>query len=107
MYVSEPPCGDSSLLYKSDSEQDFHWTGAKARDQVAQGQDSGITRLKSGRSDIASEMRSESMSCSDKIMIWNIVGLQGPLLGRILARPIYLSTIVVESGSSTTAMQAG
>jgi hypothetical protein len=31
LYVSEAPCGDSSMLYKNESESDFHWTGAKAQ----------------------------------------------------------------------------
>jgi len=34
----------------------------------------GITRIKSGRSDMTDEQRSLSMSCSDKIMMWNSVG---------------------------------
>lgn len=52
--------------------------------------------MKSGRSDIIDCDRSESMSCSDKILLWNMVGIQGPLLGLITKKPIYLTSIVIE-----------
>lgn len=52
MYITEPPCGDASLLFKSEDLADFHWTGAKAKNQEDQAKEIGITWLKSGRSDI-------------------------------------------------------
>lgn len=36
-----------------------------------------------------------SMTCSDKITLWNSVGIQGSLLSHLLAKPIYLSTITI------------
>lgn len=35
------------------------------------------------------------MSCSDKLAVWNSVGLQGALLSRVLEEPVYLCSITV------------
>lgn len=35
------------------------------------------------------------VSCSDKILQWNVVGLQGALLASLLAEPIYLRSITI------------
>jgi len=78
---------------------DVHRTGAKCvpgqqkQDALAPGLNyhvTGVLRTKPGRGE-----RTLSMSCSDKLMKWNAVGVQGALLAHFLSSPIYFQSVIV------------
>ncbi|KAH9512593.1 tRNA-specific adenosine deaminase 1 [Bulinus truncatus] len=50
----------------------------------------GALRTKPGRGE-----RTESMSCSDKFLRWNVLGCQGALISMFLVEPIYFTSIVI------------
>ena len=78
--------------------KDIYRTGAKCvptgkQDPNQDGEDyhiTGVLRTKPGRGE-----RTLSMSCSDKIMKWCTLGLQGGLLSSFLESPIYLTSIII------------
>ena len=51
----------------------------------------GVLRTKPGRADSPPTL---SMSCSDKIAAWNVLGIQGALASRLL-RPVYIDRVVI------------
>ncbi|XP_006860219.1 PREDICTED: tRNA-specific adenosine deaminase 1 [Chrysochloris asiatica] len=77
---------------------DVHRTGAKSvpgeagdsREAGAAYHQAGLLRVKPGRGD-----RTSSMSCSDKLARWNVLGCQGALLMHFLEQPIYLTAVVI------------
>lgn len=54
----------------------------------------GVIRTKPGRGD-----PTLSVSCSDKLSRWNIMGVQGALLSLIIDKPIYLESIIISKDS--------
>ncbi|XP_038070034.1 tRNA-specific adenosine deaminase 1-like [Patiria miniata] len=83
--------------FSSGACQDIHRTGAKCvpggpQDLLLSGADYhtvGLLRLKPGRGD-----STLSMSCSDKMAKWNVVGWQGALLSHFLARPVHMTAVI-------------
>ena len=124
LYISKPPCGDATLFTRADAGGHRDPTeGGKCkpywnpkfrkekkmgllRKKIESGQGNVLLsshnvqsweKLKFPGSALSSASPNErlaTMSCSDKILKWNTLGLQGALLSRIM-EPVYLSAVVI------------
>ncbi|CAD5118259.1 DgyrCDS6981 [Dimorphilus gyrociliatus] len=105
MFCSRTPCGDASIIPKQEEEPeakrpklDIHRTGAKCvpgepMDERASGMGYHVTcslRTKPGRGH-----PTRSLSCSDKIAKWCLIGLQGAIMMHFFDLPLYIHAIVL------------
>lgn len=108
-FTTHLPCGDASISQHAEAgppeakksrleerifEDGFenYYTGARLispQHQDSMAQISGI-RTKPGRG-----VRTLSVSCSDKLFKWNLIGIQGALLSTLIADPIYLKSFTL------------
>ena len=81
LFVNKIPCGDACIQLGSKKESRLRFRKIAGEGNVL---------------NTEGDLSNFKMCCSEKIALWNVVGVQGAHLSQFLNRPVYLSTILVK-----------
>ena len=104
LYISTSPCGDGRIFSPKEvsaSTQDSHPGRANrglARAKIEAGEGTVLVppNVIQTWDGILQSERLYTMSCSDKLARWNILGIQGSLLS-LYIQPVYFSSVIIGS----------
>lgn len=94
-YVSTLPCGNASAHLFRNGDESVNFTGGlrRGRDDV---RTDALLRTKPGRRDAPASI---SMSCSDKMCMWNTLGIQGAIMSHWV-EPIRVKSLTICNGDA-------
>ncbi|GMR39873.1 hypothetical protein PMAYCL1PPCAC_10068, partial [Pristionchus mayeri] len=97
LFISTAPCGDGRVYqFGGKKSKDYRNVG-RLRHKIEDGEGTVLGEKDDEQLSIDSFMmgqRLRTMSCSDKVLKWNVMGLQGSLLSHFL-HPVYLSSLTL------------
>ena len=110
LFISTAPCGDGALFTPRESSQTYEGTASRDHAPLYTSKQQGLlrTKVEDGEGTIPVDSndgpqtwdgilrgnRLRTMSCTDKICKWNVLGMQGALLSHII-EPIYLESLTL------------
>uniref|UniRef100_A0A3Q1ILU0 Adenosine deaminase RNA specific B2 (inactive) n=1 Tax=Anabas testudineus TaxID=64144 RepID=A0A3Q1ILU0_ANATE len=105
MYVSSSPCGDARLNCPYETTAAHHSRRFRCHLRVKVNGGEGTLPVTARRAnqkwdDVSTQKPFVTMSCTDKMAKWSVVGLQGALLSH-LVEPVYLHSLTVGTLSHT------
>lgn len=99
LFITSPPCGDARVFNFNENLKNNQVPKGVLRCKIEKGQGTvpmPTNYIATWDGILISTQRCTFMSCSDKIALWNVVGIQGSLLSLFL-EPIYIESLVVSN----------